>query len=75
MNNIDYYVLCVLEMTPRFNKGEPFNMKEIAYFTDLDKSEVSKSLKILKEMEFITLLTDKPKTYSFNLEKFEDGVD
>jgi len=66
MTNIDYYVLCVLEFRPKFNSGEPFYINEVARHCDIDKSEASKSLKTLKKYGFITLITKKPLTYTFN---------
>ncbi len=71
LNNTDYYVLCVLELRPRFNTGEVFDIKELAYICDLDKSEASKSLKKLKQYELIKVITEKPLNYSFNSEILE----
>lgn len=66
MTNMDYYVLCVLELRPKFNSGEPFIIKELAFNCDIDKSEASKTLKKLKNLGFVKLITKEPLTYTFN---------
>lgn len=65
MNNIDYYVLCVLELRPKFSSGEPFVIKDVAFDADLDKSETSKALIKLFDWGFVEKITNEPLTYAF----------
>lgn len=71
MDNREYYLLCVMEMDKRFRTGEPFSSNELSYHSDIDKSDVNKSLKVLNKNKFVKLINNKPKLYTFNLEMLE----
>ena len=71
MNNRDYYLLCVMEMTPRFRTGEPFNREDLSHHSDVDKSDTNKSLKVLAENKVVKLISKNPNLYSFDLEILE----
>jgi DNA-binding MarR family transcriptional regulator len=73
LENTDYYILCVLEITPKYNCCEPFNIKELSHYCDLDKSRVSTSLRRLYEYGFVKIISDNPILYSFNDEKLKNG--
>lgn len=71
MNNTDYYLLCVMEMSPRFKAGEPFTNKELSYYSDLDKSVINKSLKKLSNFGVVKTILLNPIKYSFDVEVLE----
>lgn len=71
LDNTDYYILCILELKPKYNSSTPFSVKQLSYDSDLDKSRVSTTLKKLRELKIITLIAKKPLLYTFNVDKFK----
>ena len=68
LNNTDYFVLSVLEITPRYRTGELFTIKELSYYIGIDKSTISRSLTKLKHLNCVKVIGENPYKFTFDKE-------